>query len=128
MIKKRIAITSLIVGFDDPPYGMGSKLYDDCLAATEFTHKMWIPGPCFWWPGLKNDDALSEHFQTADASLWADMVFCEDRSQFFPREREHGGETLVEFSAEFEGSWRSRYVLPIELRRYSPRSRLMHDR
>ena len=71
---------------DKPPYGMDLTLYDNCLAATEFTHKMWSPSPCFWWPRLKNDDALSEHFQTADANLWADVVFCEDRSQFFPRE------------------------------------------
>ena len=117
-----------IVLKDDPQYGMGSKFYDDSLAATEFTHKMWIPSPCFWWPMLKNDDALGEHFQTADANVWADVVFCEDRSRFFPREGEHGGEAPVEFSAEFEGSWRSRYVLPIDLRRYSPQSRLMHDR
>ena len=113
---------------DEPPYGIDVTLYNSCLAATEFTGKMWSPGPCFWWPRLKNDDTLSEHFQAADGNLWADVVFCEDRSQFVPRRREQGGETPVEFSTEFEGSWRSRYVLPIDSRRYSPRSRLMHDR
>ena len=112
---------------DNPPYGMDSTLYENHLAASEFTHKMWSKGPCFWWPSLKSNDALSKHFQTVDANVWADVVFCEDRSRFFPRGGETGGETPVEFSAEFEGSWRSRYVLPINPKGYSPRTRLMHN-
>ena len=113
---------------DKPPYGIDSTLYNSHLAATEFTHKMWSSGPCFWWPKLKSDDALSNHFQTADTDLWADMVFCEDWSIFFPRGGENDSQTPVAFSAEFEGSWRSRYVLPIGSKRYSPRTRLMHNR
>ena len=54
---------------DNPPYGMDPTLYEAHLAATEFKHKMWSKGPCFWWPSLKSNDALSEHFQTVEDNL-----------------------------------------------------------
>ena len=115
-----------IVWEETPPYGMDPALYNKHVAPTEFTDWMMSTrGPCFWWSRLKSDDALRKSFQTADADRWADVVFCEDRSKFFPRVVENGGQAPVEFSAEFDGGWGNRYVCPVEEKRYSPRSRLI---
>ena len=50
---------------ENPPYNLDAELYEEHLAHTEFKHRMWNAGPCFWWPELKRNDALNEHFLDA---------------------------------------------------------------
>ena len=108
---------------ESPPYNLDAELYEEHLAHTEFKHRMWNAGPCFWWPELKRNDALNEYFLDTVKAAWADVVFCEDTSLFADRSsRDQGG--LVEFSAEFEGNWKRRYVRRVPGKQYSPRTRL----
>lgn len=104
-----------------PPYCMEKDLYDTYLAAARFEHDEWVKSPCFWWPALKADEKLNERFMQLGDAAWADIVFCEDRSQFVTLNQQN---PPVEFAAEFEGSWSRRYVSRIEKIRYAPRSRL----
>jgi len=105
------------------PYGVEKNLYDGHLRQARFEHDIWVRDDCFWWPKLKTDDKLNAYFFEAKGGEWADLVFCEDRSAFFPRTPTNG-EGPVEFPAEFEGAWEQRYVARVPGYRYSPRSRL----
>lgn len=108
---------------DEPPYGLEQKLYDEHLVGAKYEHEVWVPTPCFWWPKLKSDEKLNEYFFRAKEGEWADVVFCEDRSEFLLRENADN-DSPVEFPAEFEGSWSRRYVSRIDGVQYAPLSRL----
>ena len=108
---------------ENPPYNLDAELYREYLANTEFKYRMWNAGPCFWWPKLKRNDALNAHFLDAVKTDCADVVFCEDTSLFVDRsDSDHSD--FVEFSAEFEGNWKHRYVRRVPGKQYSPRTRL----
>ena len=81
--------------------------------------------PCFWWHHLRDDDELNELFFSC-RDRWADVVFCEDVSQFvaISSKDEEGTDGPKEFEAEFGGAWSRRYVKEIPKKQYSPRSRL----
>ena len=109
---------------EKPPYNLDLELYDKYLASAEFKHRMWNSGPCFRWPALKRDEELNAHFLDALKTDCADFVFCEDTSLFVDHpDFDHSD--LVEFSAEFEGNWKHRYVRHISGKQYSPRTRLV---
>ena len=111
-----------VIGIDAPPYGLEKELYEAHLAGQEFGYDYWVPNACFWWPKLKNDEKLNEHFFEAKEGDWADVVFCEDCSEF--RERSpKSGEAPAEFSADFDGPWERRHVADLASKRYSPLSR-----
>jgi len=112
------------ISASDAPYGLDQKLYDDYLAKRKFAHSMWAPTTCFWWPKLKADEKFNEYFFKPKEVEWADVVFCEDRSAFLERAPKNEGTPPVEFPAEFEGSWRGRYISRIPRVQYAPRSRL----
>ena len=106
-----------------PPYNLDAELYKNYLSCAEFEHQMWNSGPCFWWPKLKHNEALNKYFMCEAEEAWADVVFCEDSSLFVDR-RSQDQKEVVEFSAEFEGNWKSRYLRRIFGKQYSPRTRL----
>ena len=108
---------------ESPPYNLDAELYEKYLMQTEFEHRMWNTGPCFWWPELKHNDRLNEYFLNMEEAAWADAVFCEDTCLFVDRSSKDYRD-LVEFSAEFEGNWKRRYVRRISGKHYSPRTRL----
>ena len=108
---------------ESPPYNLDAELYEKYLMQTEFEHRMWNTGPCFWWPELKHNDRLNEYFLNMEEAAWADAVFCEDTCLFVDRSSKDYRD-LVEFSAEFEGNWKRRYVRRISGKQYSPRTRL----
>ena len=108
----------------DPPYNLDEELYKKHLERTEFKHRMWNAGPSFWWPELKRNDALNADFLDAVKTDCADAVFCEDTSLFVDRSDSDRSD-FVEFSAEFEGNWKHRYVRDISGKQYSPRTRLV---
>ena len=109
---------------EDPPFGLDGPLFETHLEPARFGHDMWAPGPCFWWPGLKSDEALAERFFTEDGD-WPDAVFCEDVSRFVPISGEGEPEPPQEFEAEIEGSWVRRYIACVGDNLYSPRSRIL---
>jgi hypothetical protein len=114
------------VSANTAPYGMEPQLYEQYLQENRYTpeYEFWVPtAPCFWWPKLKAEDKLNEYFFTAKEGDWADVVFCEDRSQFLERVKADDN-SPVEFPTEFEGSWTQRYVSPTKDIQYSPRRRL----
>ncbi len=104
------------------PYGIEAGLYDGHLANKKYEHELWVPNPCFRWPQLKSDEKLNHLFFAEDQN-WADVVFCEDRSQFVERESANG-DPPAEFQAEFEGSWSRRHVSRIDGIKYAPLSQL----
>lgn len=102
----------------DPPYNLDAKLYKTYLAKAAFGHDEWLATPCFDWHVLKETAALNELFLTSDKDDLIDARFCEDNSQFAP-----GDSEIQEFAAEFEGSWRYRYVKKRPRKKYRPQSR-----
>lgn len=106
------------------PYGFEKRLYEEHLEKRKFSHEMWVPSTCFWWPKLKADAKLNEFFSQAKEGNWADAVFCEDRSNFLERLPKDSVLLPIEFPVEFEGSWGRRYISRIDGVRYAPRSRL----
>ena len=108
---------------DRPPYGLEEGLYERHLRPAEFHHSVWVPKPCFWWTQLKADEKLNEYFFSLNQGDWADVVFCEDRSQFFPRD-ETADNPPSEFPSDLEGSWSRRYVSLIDSIKYSPGTQL----
>ena len=104
------------------PYGLDEALYKEHLEPLRFRDDMWIPRPCFWWPEVKEIEALNERFLNASEGDWADAVFCEDSSLFTLRDKEKNLPT--EFLAQVDGSWARRYVQQIEEFQYAPRTRL----
>ena len=107
---------------EEPPFGLRQQLYEEHLIAARFGHDMWVPGPCFWWPSLKSNDALSKLFFEAKVD-WPDAVFCEDVSRFVSISEEE--DSPQEFEAEIEGSWIRRYIAHSRDYSYSPRSRIL---
>ena len=112
------------IAIDRAPYNLDARLYEEHIESAKFEHHMWNKGPCFWWPKLKRNDELNELFLRAPNGAWADVAFCEDRSSFVDRSSKDRGD-LLEFSAEFEGNWKRRYVQCVPGKQYSPRTRLV---
>ena len=109
----------------DAPFGFDPKLFKDHLKDAVFEQSLWSPYPCFWWPTLRDNDALNALFST-DSSYWIDVVFCEDRSEFRPRYGPDGASQISEFLTQLEGSWSRRYVANISSFKYVPRTRFAH--
>jgi hypothetical protein len=104
-----------------PPYGFEQSLYDAHLAGAEYKHDLWVANPCFWWPKLKGDQELDKYFFAAKDGEWADVVFCEDSSEF--RERSAKAEDApAEFRADFDGPWERRHVARVPGKHYAPLS------
>lgn len=106
------------------PFGLDPELFDKYLKAAQFKHAIWHPTPAFHWPTVKANDALDQLFFTSNQESWADVVFCEDRSQFVPRHSANESLHHREFLAEFDGPWRRRSVTRIDPMRYAPMSLL----
>ena len=107
----------------DPPFGLNEALFDTHLEQTLFGQGEWSTPPCFWWPKLRENDELNSHFSDRNGVTWADVVFCEDRSEFLSLDPNSDTPPPVEFVAQFEGSWNRRYVADIDGVRYVPKSR-----
>ncbi len=107
-----------------PPFGLDTELYDKHLSPAKFVHAEWVHTDSFWWPSLKADEQLNDHFLNSQDELWADVVFCEDESRFRYRLGSDGSGPPIEFSAEFESSWNRRYISDLNGIRYAPRTRL----
>jgi len=105
-----------------PPYGFEQNLYEAHLARAEYKQDLWVPNPCFWWPKLKMDDTLNDYFFKPKQAPWADVVFCEDCSEFGERSPKNG-DAPAEFSAELEGAWERRHVAHLPGKQYRPLSR-----
>ena len=108
--------------FTEPPFGMDREIYENHISDTRFMQSVWVKSPCFWWPDLKNNEALNDLFFAA-GDEWPDAVFCEDVSLFRRLTQDEGELEPMEFSAEFEGSWSRRYVARLPDWKYAPRSR-----
>jgi len=112
-----------VLQYEKPAFGLDEQLFQKHLAPAIFSHSMWVPEPCFWWPILKSDDDLTELFFAANGDDWSDAVFCEDVSRFM---NIAGTETPPkEFEAEIDGSWRRRYIVQQSNKKYSPLSRIL---
>ena len=112
-----------VLQYEKPTFGLNEQLFQTHLARAIFSHSMWVPEPCFWWPILKSDEKLTELFFAADGDGWPDAVFCEDVSRFM---NISGTETPPkEFEAEIDGSWRRRYIVQKSNMKYSPLSRIL---
>ena len=106
----------------EPPFGMNQEIYNEYIADSRFSKDRLMKSPCFWWPMLKENEALNDLFFGSNGN-WPDVVFCEDVSQFrnvTPSDEDTGPK---EFAAEFEGSWRRRYASLLPCKTYSPKSR-----
>ena len=105
-----------------PPFGLDQEIYDEHISKARFCHDCLLKSPCFWWPKLKENEALNDLFFGSNGD-WPDVVFCEDVSQF--RHFSPSGEDTkpMEFAAEFEGSWSRRYASLLPCKKYSPKSR-----
>jgi len=108
---------------NDPPFGLDEVLFAAHLKQTQFGQGEWPSVPCFWWPTLRENEALNAYFSGEQAGSWAEVVFCEDRSEFLPSDPNNATPEPVEFVAQFEGSWNRRYVAEIDGIRYAPKSR-----
>lgn len=106
----------------EPPFGMDRDIYHRHISYSRFPHDHLLKSPCFWWPILKESEALNDLF-FGPSENWPDVVFCEDVSQF--RNFSTSGEDTepMEFAAEFEGSWSRRYASLLPSKFYSPKSR-----
>ncbi len=111
-----------VLANEESPFGLHERLFERHLIPARFGHDMWVPGPCFWWPSLKSDDALTELFFNAKGN-WPDAVFCEDVSRFVPVKDEVN--SPLEFESEIEGSWTRRFIAYVDDYLYSPRSRIL---
>lgn len=83
---------------------------------------IYLRWPCFLWHSLRDDDKLNGLFFSCE-DQWADVVFCEDISQFVDISNEGLNDGPKEFEAEFGGAWSRRYVKDLSGFQYSPRSR-----
>ncbi len=108
---------------NDPPFGLDEALFDAHLAQALLGQSIWSISPCFWWPKLRNNDDLGVLLSGGDGTTWADVVFCEDRSAFFPPDPGNEDSPPIEFVAQFEGSWSRRYVAMIDGVGYVPKTR-----
>ena len=105
-----------------PPFGLNEALFADHLESEWFNQCAWADQPCFWWSRLRENDELNAFFSTVGMN-WAEAVFCEDRSEFLPRDTEDEARAPLEFVTQFECSWNRRFVAGIEGVRYVPRVR-----
>lgn len=89
------------------------------------TQGIYMRWPCFWWRQLREDEELNERFFSCQ-DPWADVVFCEDVSQFYDLASTDrtGADGPREFEAEFGGAWSRRYIKSLPNVQYAPRSRL----
>jgi hypothetical protein len=106
-----------------PPFGLDPALFTTRLEKATFEHDIWITTPAFQWPSLKKDEKLNDLFFSSKQDSWADVVFCEDRSEFCERSPKDGDGAPAEFSSELEGNWGRRHVARVEGYRYKPQSR-----
>ena len=105
----------------DPPYGLAREMYKKHLEKARFPHAAWTNAPCFWWSTLKTNAELNQMFFQENPQ-WADVVFCEDTSQF--RLANNGKrDAPMEFAAELEGTWSRRHVAHLSGQHYAPKSR-----
>ena len=109
---------------EDSPFGLDGSMFEMHVEPAHFDHRMWVPGPCFWWPTLKSDYSLTELFLEAEGN-WPDAVFCEDVSRFVRVTGDDAAGSPREFEAEIEGSWARRYIAYVGDYLYSPRSRVL---
>ncbi|MYA36971.1 MAG: hypothetical protein F4030_13185 [Gammaproteobacteria bacterium] len=112
-----------VIASKKSPFGLDENLYKNHLASAQFGHDMWVPGPCFWWPRLKSDDDLVEHFFTDRNVSWPAALFCEDVSHFVSNT--DAEDPPQEFEAEIDGSWRRRYITNLSGFNYSPPGRII---
>ena len=110
------------LAIEEPPFGMDPRIYDEHVSDAKFTPDHMVKSPCFWWPKLKESQALNDLFFGSNGN-WPDVVFCEDASRFRSVTLTGGGAELMQFAAEFEGSWGRRYVSLFPDRVYGPKSR-----
>jgi len=104
------------------PYGMSNDLVAKYVRPNQFKlSNIWCKSPCFWWPGLRDIQELNELFGKMKQP-WAEVVFCEDTSQFVPASSS-GDAGPKEFVADTEGPWSRRYVEQVPDYKYTPRSR-----
>ena len=106
----------------NPPFGLDQELFASHLEKVRFDQGICKAQPCFWWSRLRENDELNAYYSTVGIN-WAEAVFCEDRSEFLPRDPEDGTRAPLEFVTQFEGSWNRRFVAAIEGIRYVPRVR-----
>ena len=98
-------------------------------AASFGGHGMYFRWPCFWWHDLRDNGDLNALFFDSEDE-WADVVFCEDVSEFCevakdePADDDEADEGVKGFEAEFGGPWARRYIKDLPDKLYSPRSRL----
>jgi len=114
-----------VLQYEKPAFGLDEQLFQKHLVPAIFSHSMWVPEPCFWWPSLKSDDALVDRFLTARGDGWPDAVFCEDISHFVSITEAEA--PPQEFEAGIDGSWRRRYVIDLNHFKYSPRARIIES-
>lgn len=110
------------LAIEEPPFGMDPRIYDEHISDAKFTPDHMVKSPCFWWPKLKESQALNDLFFGSNGN-WPDVVFCEDASRFRSVTLTGGDTEPMEFAAEFEGSWSRRYVSLFPDRVYGPKSR-----
>ena len=109
---------------EEAPFNLDQALFETHLAPARFGQSMWVPTPCFWWPVLKADEGLNQRFFDAEGD-WPEAVFCEDISRFVALSDEGDFGPPQEFEAEIAGSWPRRFVVDVEGKLYSPRSRIL---
>lgn len=110
------------LAFEEPPFGLDHEIYYEHVSDARFSHDHLMKSPCFWWPKLKENQALNDLFFESKDN-WPDVVFCEDGSQFRSSTRSGDDTGPRQFAAEFEGSWSRRYVFRLSSKIYSPMSR-----
>jgi len=108
----------------EAPFGWDRQLYEELMSAKRFEHEhIWTQKPCFWWSRLKSEP-LDAQLLAPRGQDWADVVFCEDASQFRCRLGSADQPPPVEFVAEFEGIWNRRHLARLGHVRYAPLTRL----
>jgi hypothetical protein len=114
-----------VVRTTEAPFGWDPGMYKDLVSAKRFEHEnIWTQKPCFWWSKLKDDEGLDAQLLRPRGQDWADVVFCEDASQFRRRPGNTDYTAPVEFVAEFEGIWNRRHIAKFDHVRYAPLTRL----
>ena len=108
---------------EGPPFGLDQALFDEYLKDEVFDAIDTDSSPYLWWTHLRENDELNALFSKGN-SIWADVVFCEDRSKFIPIGESESAGGPLEFVAQFESSWNRRYVAFMKGVRYAPKSRL----
>ena len=113
-----------VVTEEEAPFNLDQALFDTYLAPARFGGSIWVPTPCFWWPILKAHAELNQRFFDAEEN-WPEAVFCEDVSRFIALSDEGEFGPPQEFECEIAGSWPRRFVVDVEGKLYSPRSRIL---